>query len=120
MAIRRSDHRRLARLAGTRIWAERHAAERRVELSRCLTFYRRVALLLAVEKVDPESTCIVRKLRETEAALAAIPATPELDGADEECLAHWDASGIDDWQPEPRYRPPPSEANAPCRWSGTG
>ena len=43
---------------------------------------------------------------EAEAALAAIPDTPELAKADEAYLACLDTRSIDDWQ-TPRYRPPP-------------
>ena len=106
MAIRRADRARLARLAGPRVWAERHAVEERFKLRNKLCFFRRVALLLAVAEVDPERTCIARRLHEAEAALAAIPDTPELAKADEAYLACLDTRSIDDWQ-TPRYRPPP-------------
>jgi hypothetical protein len=106
MAIRRADRTRLARLAGPRVWAERHAVEDRAKLRNKLCFFRRVALLLAVAAVEPESTCIARRLHEAEAALAAIPDTPELAKADEAYLACLDTRSIDDWQ-TPRYRPPP-------------
>ena len=106
MAIRRADRTRLARLAGPRVWAERHAVEDRAKLRNKLCFFRRVALLLAVAEVEPESTCIARRLHEAEAALAAIPDTPELAKADEVYLARLDTRSIDDWQTTPRYRPP--------------
>ena len=106
MAIRRADRARLARLAGPRVWAERHAVEERFKLRNKLCFFRRVALLLAVAEVEPESTCIARRLHEAEAALAAILDTPELAKADEAYLACLDTRSIDDWQ-TPRYRPPP-------------
>jgi hypothetical protein len=106
MAIRRADRARLARLAGPRVWAERHAVEERVKLRRRLSFCLRVAILLAIEEVDPESTCVMRRYREAEAELAAIPDTPELEEADEAYRARLDTRSIDDWQ-TPRYRPPP-------------
>ena len=106
MAIRRSDRARLARLAMPLVAAKRSEVEERVKLRDRLSFCLRVAILLAVEEVDPESTCIVQRYREAEAELAAIPDTPELEKADEEYLVRWDASWIDDWQPKPRYRPP--------------
>src|SRR5205085_8190126 len=106
MAIRRTDRLRLARLAGPRLREARHAVEDRARLRNKLCFFRRVALLLAVAEVEPESTCIARRLHEAEAALAAIPDTPELAKADEAYLACLDTRSIDDWQ-TPRYRPPP-------------
>ena len=106
MAIRRTDRLRLARLAGPRLREARDAVEERVRLRNRLCFFRRVALLLAVAEVDPERTCIARRLHEAEAALAAILDTPELAKADEAYLACLDTRSIDDWQ-TPRYRPPP-------------
>ena len=106
MAIRRTDRLRLARLAGPRLREARHAVEDRAKLRNRLCFFRRVALLLAVAEVDPERTCIARRLDEAEAALAAIPDTPELAKADEAYLACLDTRSIGDWQTTPRYRPP--------------
>ena len=106
MAIRRADRARLARLAGPRLREAHDAVEDRAKLRNKLRFFRRVALLLAVAEVEPESTCIARRLHEAEAALAAIPDTPELAKADEAYLACLDTRSIDDWQ-TPRYRPPP-------------
>ncbi len=106
MAIRRADRARLARLAGPRLREAHDAVEDRAKLRNKLCFFRRVALLLAVAEVEPESTCIARRLHEAEAALAAIPDTPELAKADEAYLACLDTRSIDDWQ-TPRYRPPP-------------
>ena len=106
MAIRRTDRLRLARLAGPRLRDARDAVEERARLRNRLCFFRRVTLLLAVAEVDPERTCIARRLDEAEAALAAIPDTPELAKADEAYLACLDTRSIDDWQ-TPRYRPPP-------------
>ena len=109
MAIRRSDRLRLARLAGPRLWEERDAVEQRDRWRLRRSFALRVALLLCVEAVDPESTCIGDRYREAQAALDAIPDTPELQKTDEAYLARSDASWIDDWQPKSRYRPPPRE-----------
>jgi len=109
MAIRRTDRLRLARLAGPRLWEERHAVEQRDRWRLRRSFALRVALLLCVEAVDPESTCIGDRYREAQAALDAIPDTPELQKADEAYLARSDASWIDDWRPKSRYRPPPRE-----------
>jgi hypothetical protein len=106
MAIRRADRARLARLAGPRLREAHDAVEDRAKLRNKLCFFQRVALLLAVAEVEPESTCIARRLHEAEAALAAIPDTPELAKADEAYLACLDTRSIDDWQ-TPRYRPPP-------------
>jgi hypothetical protein len=106
MAIRRADRARLARLAGPRLREAHDAVEDRAKFRNKLCFFRRVALLLAVAEVEPESTCIARRLHEAEAALAAIPDTPELAKADEAYLACLDTRSIDDWQ-TPRYRPPP-------------
>jgi hypothetical protein len=106
MAIRRADRARLARLAGPRLREAHDAVEDRAKLRNKLRFFRRVALLLAVAEVEPESTCIARRLHEAEAALAAIPDTPELAKADEAYLACLDTRSIDDWQTTPRYRPP--------------
>src|SRR5438270_7528644 len=106
MAIRRTDRLRLARLAGPRLRDARDAVEERARLRHRLCFFRRVTLLLAVAEVDPERTCIARRLHEAEAALAAIPDTPELANADEAYLARLDTRSIDDWQTTPRYRPP--------------
>ena len=106
MAIRRTDRLRLARLAGPRLRDARDAVEDRAKLRNRLCFIRRVALLLAVAEVDPERTCIARRLDEAEAALAAIPDTPELAKADEAYLACLDTRSIGDWQTTPRYRPP--------------
>jgi hypothetical protein len=107
MAIRRTDRMRLARLAGPRLREERHALEERVALRKRLRFFGHVAILLAVEEADPESTCIADRYREAEAALAAIPDTPELQKADAAYLARSDGRGSKDWQPRPRYQPPP-------------
>ena len=106
MAIRRTDRLRLARLAGPRLRDARDAVEERARLRHRLCFFRRVTLLLAVAEVDPERTCIARRLHEAEAALAAIPDTPELAKADEAYLARLDTRSIGDWQTTPRYRPP--------------
>jgi hypothetical protein len=107
MAIRVSDRRRLAALADPRRREERHAVEERVALRKRLSFFGRVAILLAVEEVDPESTCIADRYREVKAALAAIPDTPELEKADAAYLARSDGRWSEDWQPRPRYQPPP-------------
>jgi hypothetical protein len=107
MAIRVSDRRRLAALADPRLREERHAVEERVALRKRLSFFGRVAILLAVEEVDPESTCIADRYREAKAALAAIPDTPELEKADAAYLARSDGRWNEDWQPRPRYQPPP-------------
>jgi hypothetical protein len=108
MAIRRSDRRRLARLAMPLVYARRHAVERRVELRGSVAFYEYLGDLLLFEDIDPESTCVMRDLREVEAALAAIPDTPELRQADEDYLARTDTSWVDqEWERGRRYRAPP-------------
>jgi hypothetical protein len=107
MAIRVSDRRRLAALADPCLREERYAVEERVALRRRLRFFGRVAILLAVEEVDPESTCIADRYREAKAALAAIPDTPELEKADAAYLARSDGRWSEDRQPRPRYPPPP-------------
>jgi hypothetical protein len=109
MAIRRSDRARLARLAGPRLWAKRNEVERRVELREDVRFCTLVSIMLTAEGVDPETTCVPRHLREAQAELAAIPDTPELEDADDDYLAREDPGWIDDWQPKPRYRPPPRQ-----------
>ena len=106
MAIRVSDRRRLAALADPRLREERYAVEERVALGDRFSFCLFVAILLDLAEIDPESTCIMREFREAEAALDAIPDTPELEKADDEYLARWDASWIDDLRPRSRYRPP--------------
>ena len=106
MAIRASDRRRLAVLADPRLREERHAVEERVALRKRLRFFGRVAILLAVEEVDPESTCIAERYREAEAALAAIPDTPELETADAAYLARSDRRWSEDRQPRPPHQPP--------------
>ena len=107
MAIRVSDRRRLAALADPHLREERHAVEERVALRKRLSFFGRVAILLAVEEVDPERTCIADRYREAEAALAAIPDTPELEKADAAYLARSDWRWSEDRRPGPRYQPPP-------------
>jgi hypothetical protein len=102
MAIRHTDRRRLARLAGPCLREERHALEERVALR---WFFLRVAILLAAEEVDPETTCIAERYREAEAALAAIPDTPELAKADAAYLARSDARWSDEGRPRRRYEP---------------
>jgi hypothetical protein len=98
---------RLARLAGPRLREERRAVEERIALRKRLGFFGRVAILLAVEEADPESTCIADRYREAKAALAAIPDTPELAKADAAYLARSAGRWSEDWQPRPRYQPPP-------------
>src|SRR5207302_7468764 len=106
--IRRNDRRRLARLAMPLVWAERHAVERRVELRRWVEIFSLIGALLAIEDVDPESTCLMDRLHEAEAELAAIPDTPALRRADEEYLARADTRWVDEeWERGRRYRPPP-------------
>jgi hypothetical protein len=110
MAIRRSDRARLARLAAPRVHARRDEVERRVAQRQSLAFLECVAMLLAIEGVDPETTCVVPRLREAEALLAAIPDTQELRRADEAHLARADTRRIDaEWERKRRYRPPPRE-----------
>lgn len=110
MAIRRNDRRRLARLAMPLVYAERDAVEYRVELREAVAFFEHVRALLLFEDVDPESTCVMRRLREAEAELAAIPDTPELRRADDDYRARKDTSWIDEeWERGRRYRPPPRE-----------
>jgi hypothetical protein len=120
MAIRRSDRRRLARLAIPLVYARRHAVERRVELRQSVAFSEYLGDLLLFEGIDPESTCVMRDLREAEAALAAIPDTPELRQADEDYLARADTSWVDEeWERGRRYRPPPREEK-PSRARSSG
>ena len=107
MAIRPNDRRRLARLAMPRVWEERRAVEERVRLRDRVGLCLVVALLLSMEEIDPESTCIMDRCREAEAALDAIPDTPELEAADEAYLAR--TGWIEDWRPMARYRPPRQE-----------
>ncbi|MBV9017663.1 MAG: hypothetical protein JO058_18605 [Alphaproteobacteria bacterium] len=107
MAIRPSDRARLARLAGPRLWDRRHEVQHRVALRERVRFCMLVAMLLEIESIDPEATSVARTLREARAELTAIPDTPELEEADDDYLAREDPSWIDDWQPKPRYRPPP-------------
>jgi len=110
MAIRRNDRRRLARLAAPLVYARRHAVERRVELRQSVAFCEYLRDLLLFEDIDPESTCVMGRLREAEAALAAIPDTPELRQADAEYCARADTRWIDEeWERGRRYRPPPRE-----------
>src|SRR6266446_2186620 len=110
MAIRPSDRRRLARLAMPLVVARRDAVERRVGRRALVAEFELICMLLAIEDVDPESTCVPGRLREVEAALAAIPDTPELRRADEAYLARADTSWVDEeWERGRRYRPPPRE-----------
>ena len=93
------------------VWAERHAVERRVGLRALVAEFELICVLLAIEGVDPESTCVPGRLREAEAELAAIRDTPALRRADEEYLARADTGWVDEeWQRGRRYRPPPREA----------
>ena len=107
MAIRPTDKRRLARLAGPRIWEERRAVERRVELCERVSFCDVVGVLLEMEGIDPETTCIPARLRKAQAELNAISDSEELEKADEAYLAR--TSWVEDWQPRSRYRPPRAE-----------
>ncbi|HEV8030769.1 MAG TPA: hypothetical protein VGP42_07105 [Stellaceae bacterium] len=110
MAIRRSDRARLARLAASRVHARRHEVERRVGRRQSLAFCEYLRSLLLIEGVEPETTCVMKYLREAEAELAAIPDTPELRRADEDYLARTDTCWIDqEWERKRRYRPPPRE-----------
>lgn len=109
MAIRQSDRARLARLAGPRLWARRHEVEHRFGLREDVRFCTLVGIMLMAEGVDPETTCVPRHLREAREALAAIPDTPELEQADDDYLDREDPGWIDDWQPKPRYQPPPRQ-----------
>jgi hypothetical protein len=104
MAIRPTDRRRLARLAGPRIWARREEVERRVALRERFSLCLLVAVLLEIEGVDLGTTCVPARLDEAVAKLDAIDDTPESEQADEAYLAR--SSWIDDWQPKSRYRPP--------------
>jgi hypothetical protein len=113
MAIRPSDRRRLARLAGPRVWAKREEVERRVKLRDQIGFCVLVGTLLTIEGVDPETTCIPARVGEAQAELAAIPDTPELEQADEDYLAREDPGWVDDWQRKARYRPLPREEKTP-------
>ena len=110
MPIRHTDRRRLARLAGPRLRDEREAIKQRVALRRQFSFHARIALTLAAEGVDPESTCIADRYREAKAALDAIPDTPELAKADDAYLARCDTCRIDNGQPAPRHQPSPRDA----------
>ena len=102
---------RLARLAAPPVWAERHAAEARQSLRRSRTLFELIRELLLREGIAPESTCLMRRFREAEAALAAIPDPPELERADQEYGARGDTGWIDeDWRTRPGYRPPPVAA----------
>jgi hypothetical protein len=110
MAIRPNDRRRLARLAMPLVYARRDEVNRRMELRASLRCSEHVHALLLLEGIDPESTCVMRRLREVEAKLAAIPDTPELEEADEAYLARADTGWIDEeWRRGRRYRPPPRE-----------
>jgi hypothetical protein len=110
MAIRRNDRRRLARLAMPLVATKRNEVERRVQWRAEVAFCEHVEALLRLEGVDPESTCILRHLREAEAQLAAIPDTPALQEADEAYLARLDTRWVDEeWKRGQRYRPPPRE-----------
>ena len=110
MAIRANDRRRLARLAAPRILAQRDAVERRAGLREQRDFFEGVAMLLAIEGIDPQTTSVAIRLRDAEAKLAAIPDTPELEKADEEYLASADTRWIDEEQEKGRrYRPPARE-----------
>src|SRR5438132_11257184 len=110
MAIRPSDRRRLARLAMPLVLARRDAVDGRESLRNRVAFFEQLGALLLIEQIDPESTCLMDRLRETEAALAAIPDTPELRRADEEYLARVDTRWVDaEWRRGRRYRPPPRE-----------
>ncbi|HEX6440539.1 MAG TPA: hypothetical protein VF007_00025 [Stellaceae bacterium] len=110
MAIRPNDRRRLARLAMPLVYAKRAEVSRRMELRASFCFSKHLEALLLLEGIDPESTCVMRGLREVEAKLAAIPDTAELRQADEEYLARIDTGWIDaERQRGRRYRPPPRE-----------
>ena len=110
MAIRRSDRARLARLAMPLVATKRSEVERRVEWRAGVAFCEHVEALLRLEGVDPEPTCVVRRLRAAEAELAAIPDTPALKEADEAYLARLDTRWVDEeWKRGRHYRPPPRE-----------
>jgi hypothetical protein len=90
--------------------AKRAAVERRVGRRALAAEFELICVLLAIEDVDPESTCVIGRLREAEAELAAIPDTPALLRADEAYLARADTRWIDEeWQRGRRYWPPPRE-----------
>lgn len=110
MAIRPNDRRRLARLAAPRILAQRAAVERRAGLREQRDFFENVGMLLAIEGIDHETTSLAIPLRDADAALAAIPDTPELEKADAEYLASADTRWIDEEHEKGRrYRPPARE-----------
>ena len=110
MAIRPNDRRRLARLALPLVYARRAEVNRRMRLRVSVRFAEHLEALLRLEGIAPETTCVMRRLREAEAKLAAIPDTPELQQADEDYLARTDTRWIDaEWQRGRRYRPPPRE-----------
>jgi hypothetical protein len=110
MAIRRSDRARLARLAMPLVATKRNEVERRVEWRAGVEFCEHIEALLRLEGVDPETTCVVLRLREAEAQLAAIPDTPALKEADEAYLARLDTRWVDEeWKRGRHYRPPPRE-----------
>jgi hypothetical protein len=110
MAIRPNDRRRLARLAMPLVSARRDEVNRRVELRDRISFCTLVGIMLAVEGVDPETTCIPARLRNAQAELDAIPDTPELEDADEEYLARTDTRWVDEeWERARHYRPPARE-----------
>src|ERR1700693_3082206 len=105
MAVRRTDRARLARLAAPLVFAERAPIQRRRELRSGAAFLKLVRELLLREGIDPESTCVMGQLREDEAALAAIPDTPELREADEAYCARRNTGWIDEeWNRGRRYR----------------
>jgi len=92
------------------VLARRDAVDGRESLRNRVAFFEQIGALLLIEKIDPESTCLMDRLREAEAALAAIPDTPELRRADEEYLARADTGWVDaEWRRGRRYRPPSRE-----------
>jgi hypothetical protein len=95
--------------------ARRGAVEHRDELRQRVGMFELICLLLLLEEIEPESTCLIRRLREAEAELAAIPDTPALRRADEEYLARVDTGWVDEeWERGRRYRPPPCEETTPA------
>jgi hypothetical protein len=89
---------------------KRSEVDRRVGWRAGVRFCEHVEALLRLEGVDPETTCVVLRLRKAEAQLAAIPDTPALKEADEAYLARLDTHWVDEeWKRGRHYRPPPRE-----------
>jgi hypothetical protein len=106
MAVRRSDRRRLARLAAPRVAARLYAVEHRRSLRSTVAMGETIRGLLEALNIEPAGTHAIRYAEGAAAELAAIPDTPELRQADTEYCERRDTGWIGQEWGRGRYRPP--------------